>query len=117
MKIGAAPTAFQARTGEFTAPGIVTTARLKSSSEFLREVIGISLRISARRKIFLHRVNYFSIARAELSRKCVAMQNFTIAQVRSGSYRQRSRDRSEISRIARAIAQHGNSLFVSRGSR
>jgi hypothetical protein len=41
MKIGAAPTAFHARTGEFTAPGIVTLARLKSSSEIFREVIAI----------------------------------------------------------------------------
>jgi hypothetical protein len=39
IKIGAAPTAFQARTGELTAPGILTIARLKSSFEFLREVI------------------------------------------------------------------------------
>jgi hypothetical protein len=41
MKIGAAPTAFHARTGEFTAPGILTEARLKSSSDFLRDVTAI----------------------------------------------------------------------------
>jgi hypothetical protein len=41
MKIGAAPTAFHARTGEFTAPGILTLARWKSSSEFFCEVTAI----------------------------------------------------------------------------
>src|ERR1700719_3635651 len=59
-KIGAAPTAFHARTGEFTAPGILTLARWKSSSDFLREVTAIPRKCSAIE-------NFFSIARKNLT--------------------------------------------------
>jgi len=58
------------------------------------------LQIISDQKIFFHRSKYFSSARSELSRKRVAMQKFPIVRDRSGSHRKRSRDRSEISRIA-----------------
>src|ERR1700722_15900606 len=60
MKIGAAPTAFHARTGEFTAPGILTLARWKSSSDCLREVTANPGKCSAIE-------NFFSIARKNLT--------------------------------------------------
>jgi hypothetical protein len=59
MKIGASPTAFHARTGEFTAPGILTLARLTSSSDFFREVTAI-----ARRSRVIE--NFFSIVKKYL---------------------------------------------------
>src|ERR1700722_703282 len=59
MKIGAAPTAFHARTGEFTAPGILTLARWNSSSDFFCEVTAI-----ARRSRVIE--NFFSIAKKNL---------------------------------------------------
>jgi len=73
--------------------------------------------MSARGQIIFIRAKIFSIARAELSRECVAMQKFPIAQIRSGSHRNRSRDRSEISRGSRTITQHRNSLYDSHSSR
>src|ERR1700719_2710106 len=60
MKIGAAPTAFHARTGELTAPGILTLARWNSSSDCLREVTANPGKCSAIE-------NFFSIARKNLT--------------------------------------------------
>jgi hypothetical protein len=65
MKIGAAPTAFHARTGEFTAPGILTLARLTSSSDFFREVTANARRSRAIENIFSI-VKKNSIARVDL---------------------------------------------------
>ncbi|WP_331961629.1 hypothetical protein [Candidatus Binatus sp.] len=63
IKIGIAPTAFHARTGEFTAPGILTLARLKSSSDFLRDVIAILLKIRSDQKQFFDREEKFDCTR------------------------------------------------------
>src|SRR5580692_2707182 len=66
MKIGAASTAFHARTGEFTAPGILTLARWKSSFDFFREVTAIARR-SCVIENFFSIVKKNSIARVDLA--------------------------------------------------
>src|SRR5260370_36309137 len=95
MKIGAPPTAFHARTGEFTAPGILTVARLKRSFECLREVITFPCGSHRSIEKMLRRANKFSRERGETRKEQVSTQKSSIAQICSESHRKRSRDRRE----------------------
>src|SRR5260370_11902102 len=93
MKIGDAPTAFHARNGEFTAPGILTLARLKRSFECLREVITFPCGSHRSIEKMLRRANKFPRKRGETRKEQVSTQKISIAQIRSESHRRRSRDR------------------------
>src|SRR5579863_4634896 len=56
IKTGVRPTAFQARTGELTAPGIFFAARAKRAVEFLYELF-IATRLVQKRSAFRQSIN------------------------------------------------------------
>ena len=117
MKIGALPTAFHARTGEFTAPGILTLARLKSSSDFFLDVIADFCTELSKSKIFFRSRENFCCARRYRDDLCPAARKIVIARDGFQSRFARSRDRSKNSRAHRAIARARNFLYDSHASR